>query len=125
MQEPSNIKELCSFLGLVNYYHDMWPRRAHVLSPLTALTGKKTFLWNAGHQNAFKQKKVLAAADALLAYSDYKRPFDVKTNASDYQLGGVIKQNGHPIAYYSRKLTSAQKNYSTIEKEALSIVEIF
>ena len=48
----------------------------------------------------------------------------ITTDSSDYQLGGVIKQNGRPVAYYSRKLIAAEKKYTTIEKECLAIVEI-
>ena len=67
--------------------------------------------------------KALVEADALLAYPDHTKPYDVETDASDYQIGMVIKQNNHPIAYYSCKLNSSQHNYCTIEKELLSIVE--
>jgi len=75
-------------------------------------------------QKAFQNVRNIIARQVLLHYPDFTLPFDIYTDASDYQLGGVITQNNWPIAFYSRKLTSAQRNYTTMEKELLSIVEL-
>ena len=67
-------------------------------------------------------KKIVSRA-VTLAYPDFNKPFVIYTDASDFQLGSVITQEGRPLAFYSRKLNKAQKNYTVTEKELLSIVE--
>ena len=94
MERPQNIKQLRSFLGLVTYYRDMWPKRSHILAPLTNLTGKKTYDWTDECTKAFNHMKTLMVEDALLVWPDHNQPFDIETDASNYQLGAVIKQYG-------------------------------
>ena len=125
MLTPDNIKQVHLFIGAVTYYCDMWPCRLHILAPLTNLTGKDTFHWTPTHQKAFDTIKALMVEDVLLCYPDHNLPFHICTDASDYQLGAVILQQNVPVAFYSRKLSKTQQNYTTIEKELLSVVETF
>jgi hypothetical protein len=69
--------------------------------------------------------RLLMTADALAAYLDHNKRFDVYTDASYFQLGACIIQQRRPVAYFSQKLTKSQKNYTTMEKEMLSIVATF
>jgi hypothetical protein len=109
---------------MINYYRDMWRRRSHILAPLTALcSAKAKFIWHDKEQKAFEDIKAIISRETLLAYPDFSKDFHIYTDSSDYQLGAVIMQNDRPLAFYSRKLNSAQKRYTTGEQELLSIVE--
>jgi hypothetical protein len=89
------------------------------------------FEWHSSHQQAFdKIKKVIGTEiQVLLCYPDFNKPFPfhLYTDASDHQLGEVIMQDEKPIAFYSRKLNTAQKRYITTERdiELLSDIETF
>jgi hypothetical protein len=125
MDRPCNATELRMFIGCVNYYCDMWPSRAHILKPLTNQSGLKKrapIKWTDDMQQAFDKMRLLMAADALADYPNYNKWFDIYTNASDFQLGACIIQEGRPVAYFLQKLTKSQQNYTTMEKEMLSIV---
>jgi hypothetical protein len=128
MEEPKTLTELCGFIGMVNFYQSMFKKRAEVLAPLTSMTKisplqfKKE--WGPKQKEAFQSAKAMVASQTLLWWPDLNKQFVIETNASDYQLGAVIKQEDQPIAFYSCKLTGPQQKYSTIEKELLAILEV-
>ncbi len=73
-------------------------------------------------QKAFNKMRLLMAANALAAYPNYNKQFNVCTDSSDFQLGTCIIQEGRPVAYFLQKQTKSQQNYTTMEKEMLSIL---
>ena len=134
---PRNVKDLRKFLGMVQYYRDVWEKRSHLLAPLSDLvaecghtketkkkgTKKRPWYWNESHQQSFDAVKEAIARDVLLAYPNYSEVFEIYTDASTRQLGAVITQNGRILAFFSRKLSDTQTRYSITELELLSIVE--
>jgi hypothetical protein len=74
------------------------------------------FEWRKEHQDAFDQFNTLISKETLLTFPDFNELFHIFTDASKYQLGAVIMQNGKPLAFYSRKLNSAQRRYTTVKK---------
>ena len=80
---------------MVQYYRDMWPRRSHILTPLTDASStkvnnkKKKMVWTKEMDKAFIQMKQVIAQETSLALPDYAKPFQIYTDASHYQLGGV------------------------------------
>ena len=125
MVKPKTVTQLRRFAGMINFYRDLWPKRAHNLAPLTALIDKKkgALNWNTEAEQAFENIKTMIQQDALLHYPDFNKPFDIHTDSSEYQMGAVISQNGRPIAYWLKKLSDTQKNYPTTDQELLAIVE--
>ncbi len=121
---PTNHKELRQFVGIINYYHDMWKRCNDLLALLTTLCSLAVkWQWTDVEQKAFDLIKAAISKDVLLLYPDFSRPFDINTDASKVLLGSVISQSGRPVAFYSRKLNPAQQRYTSAEQELLSIVE--
>ncbi len=73
-------------------------------------------------QKVFDKMHLLMAANALAAYPNHNKQFNLYTDASDFQLGACIIQEGEPVAYFLQNLTKSPQNYTTMEKEILSIV---
>ena len=65
----------------------------------------------------------MASAETLLIYPSWKLPFIVHTDTYDKQLGSVISQNNKPIAFFYIRLSKPQSNYTTTDKELLTMLE--
>ncbi|CAC5383037.1 unnamed protein product [Mytilus coruscus] len=121
---PENVSQLKSILGLINYYAKFLPDLSATLSPLHNLLRKDTtWKWTKECQEV----KDLITSDMILTHFNPELPVTLACDASPYGLGAVISHrypNGsdRPIAFASRSLAPAEKNYSQIDKEALGII---
>ena len=103
MEPPNSPKEVIQFIGVVNNYRNMSPRKSHMLAPLTRITPNKVkFKWTKIEQNTFDKIKRIVAHYTLLTYPDFNKTFKIHTDARNYQLGAVISQKFKPIPFYSR-----------------------
>jgi hypothetical protein len=92
-------------------------------NPLEKQGEKATLALEFDSSIAFDNVKTTIAKEVVLAYPDFTKPFDIYTDASTKQLGSVITQDNRPIAFFSRKLSSAQSRYTVTKLELLAIVE--
>jgi hypothetical protein len=86
-------------------------------------SAKAKFVWHDKEQKAFEDIKTIISRETSLSYPDFLKGFHIHRDSRDYQLGAVIMQDDRPLAFYSRKLNSAQKQYTIGKQELLSIVE--
>lgn len=126
---PKNRKELKQFLGLAGYYRKFVRNFSKIATPLTRLLRKdQDFVFSEDCTSAFNRlRDALCSNDVVLRVPDFSKPFILTTDASGYAIGSVLEQlddknQRRPVAYASRTLNDAERNYSTIEKELLAIV---
>lgn len=127
---PENEKELRRFLGMVNFYRRFIPKAAqqqanlHPLCSGNKKSKKIKIQWTDELINDFEKCKQQLANAALLSHPTYNAPTSLWIDASDTGMGGVLQQffNGEwrPIAFYSKKLSSAQTKYSAYDRELLA-----
>ena len=95
----------------------------NAMSPPIQLTKKENpFIWDNTHDEAFATIKNLITKPPVLKYYDPASPLVLQCDASDHGLGAALLQNDKPVAFGSRALTDAERNYAQIEKELLAIV---
>jgi hypothetical protein len=125
--KPTDLGNLRSFLGLSNYFRRFIRQYSTVTAPLTNLLKKGAQMsdWNETCDKAFSDIKHALVTAPVLATPDFTQPdtFEVHTDASIEGLGAALIQGSRPVAYMSRKLNAAERNYTTTEQECLAVIE--
>ena len=125
---PTCKRQLMRFLGMAGYYRKFCDNFSVIAEPLTNLLSKRTkFIWTNDCQKAFDILKAILKNEPVLLAPNFAKEFKLAVDASDTGAGSVLMQedgNGvdHPVSYFSKKFNKHQKNYSTIEKECLSLI---
>ena len=125
---PTNVKEVQSFLGFVNFYRRFIEDFSHIATPLHELTRKDTaWNWSKACQEAFDSLKIAITSSPILIFPDESKPYKVEADSSNYATGAVLSQEGddgkwHPVAFLSKSLSSVERNYDIHDKELLSII---
>jgi len=124
---PLTVKDMQSFLGFCNFYRAFIKNFSDIAHPLNDLTCKnKQFIWTDERNNAFLELKKACSNYPVLRTPDWTKQFVMETDASGYALGVVIAQEFedgiHPIAFHSRSLLPAEKNYDAHDKELAGVI---
>lgn len=124
---PRNVKQLRRFLGMASWYRRFIPSFATLASPLTYLLKKSTsWVWDLPQRKAFGEIRTRLSTSPTLSCPNFELPFVLQTDASSVGLGAVLTQNvdgvEHVIAYASRALIAAERNYTTTEQECLAVL---
>lgn len=126
---PKKVKQVQAFLGFANFYRRFIKDFAKFARPLTILTRKdQPWVWGSEQQEAFEGLKKAFTSAPILRIPDDVNPFRLETDASDFATGAVLSQLDpddklwHPVAFYSKSLNPAERNYEIYDKELLAII---
>lgn len=125
---PHSKKKLRSFLGFCSYYRKFIKRFSSIAKPLYKLTeNQMKFFWGEESQHAFERLKQILTSSPILSFPREEGEFILDTDASNFGIGSVLSQkqdnNEKDIAYFSRTLNKAERNYCVTRRESLAIVD--
>ena len=120
---PRSVAEIRSFHGLATFYKRFIKGFSTIAAPLIDCLKLSTFAWDEAKQQSFGSLKAALTAATVLQAPDLEKIFELDCYASRVGIGGVLSQEGKPVAYFSEKLNSAKLNYSAYDVEFYGIVQ--
>jgi hypothetical protein len=125
---PKTVKQVQSFLGATGYYRQCIPNYAKIAEPIVRLIRKEEkWQWSDEQQKAWTELRDVMTSSDIMAHPQLDKPYQLYTDACDYAVGAILCQKDstgveRPIHYLSHQLSSVQRKWSTIEKEAYAVV---
>jgi hypothetical protein len=123
-EPPKSVPTLRSFLGLASYYRKFIKNFAKITTPLTNLLKKFaiTHEWEKACDKAFETLKGILVKASVLKLPDFDKDFEIHSDASDFAIGGVLVQEGRPMAFENKKLNEMERRWPTHEKEMWAVI---
>jgi len=123
MPRPMDAKGVSRVMGMVQYLAKFLPNLSEKSEPLRRLTDKgAAWNWTEDHEKTFNEIKVLVSRAPVLSFYDLAKPVTIQCDSSSKGIGSVLLQDGRPVSFSSRAMTSTEQKYAQIEKEMLAIV---
>src|SRR6266404_754636 len=125
---PSSITDVRSFLGFINFYRRFIRDFSNLARPLNALLQKDVqWRWTSVEHDCFLLLQRCLCSSPVLVFPDPTRPYLVEADSSSYATGAVLSQmrdddKWHPVAYISKSLSPAERNYDIYDKEMLAVI---
>ena len=125
--QPQNQTDVRAFLGLAGFYRRFVKHFSRIALPLTELTHeKRVWSWGGDEQRSFDELKAALCSPPVLLIPDQSKPFVLNCDACKYAIGGTLQQdhgNGlQPVAYFSAKMSDAERNYDVREQEFMALM---
>jgi transposase InsO family protein len=123
MDIPTDVPAVQRFLGMIQYLAKFLPHLSDIAKPIRDLTNKETiWIWDTPQIEAWDKLKIAVASTPVLRYYELQKEVTLQCDASQSGLGVCMMQEGQPVAFASRALTTTETRYAQIEKELLAIV---
>ncbi|XP_058449045.1 uncharacterized protein LOC131429006 [Malaya genurostris] len=125
---PRNVKDIRRLLGLAGFYQRFIRDYSRIVAPISDLLkkAKNSFRWTDATENAFEELRTALISAPILGNPDFNLPFTIESDASDNAVGAALLQQQNDqqkvIAYFSKKLSSTQRKYASVEKECLGVL---